>query len=113
MMVVTFVIAPPMRQCLALLLAEWAHIVGDIAGPSLQLGGSIGATLSQGKLSLFERLAPYGLKTFRTDNEKRNFVSAGVSAGNTLPYQPLLLHHQSSSSSTLLLVSRAIVVMLC
>ncbi len=110
MMVVTFVIAPPMRQCLALLLAEWAHIVGDIAGPSLQLGGSIGATLSQGKLSLFERLAPYGLKTFRTDNEKRNFVSAGVSAG-TLPASSS--SSSSPSSSTLLPVARSIVVVLC
>lgn len=72
------------KTYVAKLLGVIASVVGGLAvgkeGPFIHCGAVIGAGLSQGKSSSFK----YDLKifkAFRNDREKRDFVSAGASAG--------------------------------
>lgn len=66
------------------LLGVVSSVVGGLAcgkeGPFIHCGAAIGAGLSQGKATTFN--LDLGLfKSFRNDRDKRDFVSAGASAG--------------------------------
>lgn len=66
------------------LLGVVASVVGGLAvgkeGPFIHCGAAIGAGLSQGKSTTF-KLDLNIFKSFRNDRDKRDFVSAGASAG--------------------------------
>jgi H+/Cl- antiporter ClcA/predicted transcriptional regulator len=66
------------------LLGVVSSVVGGLAvgkeGPFIQCGAAIGAGLSQGKTTSFNLDLNF-FKAFRNDRDKRDFVSAGASAG--------------------------------
>lgn len=72
------------KTYVAKLLGVVSSVVGGLAvgkeGPFIQCGAAIGAGLSQGKTTSF-KFDLNLFKAFRNDRDKRDFVSAGASAG--------------------------------
>jgi chloride channel 7 len=55
-------------------------IACHVPGPLVHIGATVAAAISQGKSSSL-KIDTGILKFFRTDNEKRLFISCGASAG--------------------------------
>lgn len=72
------------KTYLAKLLGVIASVVGGLVagkeGPFVHCGAALGAGISQGKSSTFKCGTPL-FRSFRNDRDKRDFVSAGASAG--------------------------------
>ncbi|ELR24670.1 chloride transporter, chloride channel (ClC) subfamily protein [Acanthamoeba castellanii str. Neff] len=62
------------------ILATGGNVAGDKEGPLVHIGATVAAAISQGKSSSLKFDSGI-LKFFRTDNEKRLFISCGASAG--------------------------------